>query len=69
MKRTVFEFEDFRDSISFLYYKTCGRKALGGERFESGPSALGIGWGIGPLVVAVTVAASARLPVRNSPPF
>ena len=39
MKRTVFEFEDFRDSISFLYYKTCGRKALFGERFESGPSA------------------------------
>ena len=37
----MFEYEDFRDSISFLYYKTCGRKALGGERFESGPSAFG----------------------------
>ena len=29
------------------YCKACGRTALGGERSESGPSALGIGRGVG----------------------
>ena len=43
----------------------CGRTALGGERSESGPSALGIGRGVGTRVVAATLAVSERLPIRK----
>ena len=65
MKINVWVWEDSKDSISFLYYKACGRTALGGERSESGPSALGIGRGIGMRVVAATLAVSERLPIRK----
>ena len=66
--QTILVWKDPKDAISFSYYKACGRTALGGERSESGPSALGIGRGIGMRVVAATLAVSNRLPIRNSLP-
>ena len=47
----------------------CGRIALGGERFESGPSALGIGRGVGTRVGPLFRPYVKGFQLGNSPPF